>query len=339
MNISKCDIRIEMDSVDFNMGGSVSGIVHVEVNRECECKSLMLDKYWVVRRKGLDLLPGKNKTVEHCLFKGIWQPGTYLYLFEFKLDDGPLSYDGKYFNINWFVELRADIPWALDPEDKKAFTVRRRSKSDYKALKDIRDSQQHIIEDKAEPLPPFMRYTISAIFFSGIIAGLISGKMFITLVAFGAAAYLYFKDNKKNLIKQSRGSLRYELNTKVLIPGDQLRLTLSFTPGSDTEIKINMPVVRFFGDEILTVKTGVNSNRPRHRSYFNYLHDDEKNLELKHIPGKAGELRASTVFKVPLDAAPSFNAFNKDINWALKVLVNFSDGTNADQYIPLKILA
>jgi hypothetical protein len=47
--------------------------------------------------------------------------------FEFPISiDGPLSYEGKQFNIVWEIVATVDLPMAFDEEETKVFTVRPR---------------------------------------------------------------------------------------------------------------------------------------------------------------------------------------------------------------------
>lgn len=44
--------------------------------------------------------------------------------FEFEIpDDGPVSYDGRYVKVTWEIEVRLDVPWALDPKQVAVFRV------------------------------------------------------------------------------------------------------------------------------------------------------------------------------------------------------------------------
>ena len=64
---------------------------------------------------------------------------------------GPLSYDGKLFRVVWEVVGRADLPFAIDEVETKAFTVMPRpwNPDDWKEL-DEEDEEE--IERETEEL-------------------------------------------------------------------------------------------------------------------------------------------------------------------------------------------
>jgi hypothetical protein len=65
--------------------------------------------------------------------------------FEFPIPiGGPLSYEGKQFSIIWEIVATADLPFAFDEEEAKAFTVRPRpyDREEFARLEDENDDEE-----------------------------------------------------------------------------------------------------------------------------------------------------------------------------------------------------
>jgi sporulation-control protein spo0M len=50
-------------------------------------------------------------------------------------DDGPVSYQGRLLEVQWFLQASLDIPWAIDPKSSFVFEVGPRKKRPRKRRK------------------------------------------------------------------------------------------------------------------------------------------------------------------------------------------------------------
>jgi hypothetical protein len=113
-------IRLDLTSQEVVNGAAIRG----EMNWSSDGKAprkLEVFCRWRLESKGrdreevvdleLDVAPDQNVTIP----------------FEFAIPtNGPLSYDGALFRIVWEIVARADVPFARDQEEVRAFTVRAR---------------------------------------------------------------------------------------------------------------------------------------------------------------------------------------------------------------------
>ncbi len=116
-----CDLQIEFYRPDrtFRTGESVQGWVRVRVDRPVRCRSLHLLAHWGTRGRGN---PTRRNYYQETLFQGQWKPEEqYEYSFEFEPPAEPLTYHGHNLNIDHFVSVRADIPWAPDSRREETF--------------------------------------------------------------------------------------------------------------------------------------------------------------------------------------------------------------------------
>ncbi len=122
--MNRCDLSIEFSHADreFQTGEGVRGQVHVVVNKDLRCRGLQLSCFWKTHGRGNTT---RQNYYQQMLFQGNWQEGeTYTYPFEFQPPLAPLTYHGRYLNIDHYVAVRADIPWAVDPRGEEEFMWR-----------------------------------------------------------------------------------------------------------------------------------------------------------------------------------------------------------------------
>src|SRR5262249_34673677 len=62
-----------------------------------------------------------TKVVQRQVEKNIGSRTQITIPFEFQIPLTPLSYDGRYFSIVWEIVATADLPFAFDEEERKAF--------------------------------------------------------------------------------------------------------------------------------------------------------------------------------------------------------------------------
>jgi hypothetical protein len=73
--------------------------------------------------------------------------------FEFPISiAGPLSYEGKQFNIVWEIVATVDLPMAFDEEETKTFTVRPRpyDAEEFARLEDDEDDEDYDEDEEEE---------------------------------------------------------------------------------------------------------------------------------------------------------------------------------------------
>ena len=109
------EIVLEDEDRTYCGGDVVRGEVVVQVEKATTCKSLKVSVGWSTHGRGNR---ASADVMASDLFAGDWTPGEYRYAFEATLPHGPYTYNGHYLNVGWYVEARADVPWALDPKDE-----------------------------------------------------------------------------------------------------------------------------------------------------------------------------------------------------------------------------
>lgn len=114
--MAKCDLTIELDTPRevFHPGDEVSGHVVVQTDDSVRCDGLTVELLWSTHGRGTTTA-GEAESLH--LFDGEWVGSTTMrYAFRFTLPAGPVTYNGHYLNVGWFLRARADIPWKIDPK-------------------------------------------------------------------------------------------------------------------------------------------------------------------------------------------------------------------------------
>ncbi len=117
--MSVCDLSIELEEprAVFYAGQPIKGKVVVQVLKDCRCKALTLVLGWRTQGKGNEAHGGGPRPTKTILGQGEWKAGQRLeFFFSIIAPPGPVSYRGHYINIGWFIQARADVPWAIDPK-------------------------------------------------------------------------------------------------------------------------------------------------------------------------------------------------------------------------------
>jgi hypothetical protein len=121
--MSKCGLSVEIDEGDrqFKLGEKVAGQVAVHAEADCRCNGLKAALIWKAHGHTSEC---EGLRSEHVLYEGEWQATeSHRYPFKFEIPNGPLTYHGEHFSVDWAVVAEADIASALDARAERTFTV------------------------------------------------------------------------------------------------------------------------------------------------------------------------------------------------------------------------
>lgn len=318
--MASCDLRIVLDRPDrrFAAGEKVTGAVKVRVEAGCECGGLTLGRFWQTHGKGNRATGTAPEPI--TLYKGPWTPGEgYSYKFSFDAPDGPVSYHGHYLNVDWFLEARADIPWAIDPKAREEFLV-----------VPGKDTSRADLGPNYKPPPERERAAKSA---WGVGCGVLFGLCFagpgagIFLLsdstlgrAFGAVfilvgAGIVFAALRNRLAQWELGTVVAKLEPRELRAGGVANFTLDFTPRSD--VRIGKVTAALVGRESVVQGGGTDST-----TYAHELHKDERLLasERSLAPGERAHFACR--FTLPATAPSTFEAPDNELTWSVKAEID-----------------
>ena len=115
--MSRCDITIEFDRANrtYLGGETVSGEVHIMVNKDTTSDGIVLENMW--KTHGYGNSDGANLELQELAKRTQLKAGQEMsFPFSFTAALGPTTYHGHHINLDHYVTAYIDVPWALDPK-------------------------------------------------------------------------------------------------------------------------------------------------------------------------------------------------------------------------------
>jgi hypothetical protein len=331
--MSKCDLEIsfEGDKRDYQIGDTVRGVVTVDVNAPCTCNNLTLGQQWRTHGRGNRAV---GPTEPKVLFAGKWEePGTYTYPFELKMPAGPLTYRGNHINVDWYIDARADIPWAIDPKAHEEVNLTRGDYDgelvhgknvDMKQWTDIAPEDQSkikvaLIGCAGLFLLPFLLASIgiTAIGVSKVLNNetdgwpiLFFGLSFAVVPLIPVALFFW-----KKLAERKLGKVDLSVQPTAARPGDELKCAIRFTPQTDAQV--DSVTISLTGME--RAVSGSGSNRRTHKSDF---HNSSQEVMARRQFHKGEYVALQAKIVLPKDAVPTFHASDNRVVWQISVHID-----------------
>lgn len=344
--MAKCDLSIEFDGNirEYAIGDIVRGRVKVRANSSFTCNGLILTGFWRAHGHG-------NRATEDCheevLFRGEFSAGqNETYSFHFEVPPGPLTYHGHYLNVDWYVGVTADIPWALDPSAEEDFIVFRTEDDDTvislgeyglvpeldkhlgfsaSSIDTFRTHRIEVVEggQNLGNMGPLIAGIVLAV---GLLFSCIFGSVLIN--DFGPFALLFsvlplamtsmvaFFLIRNTLAERKLGKVDVKLQPSALFaPGRRGDVEVSFCPTAPASL--NKVTATLKGQE--RVIRGSGSNRTTHT---HILYEQEFTLCEARALTVGDPVKLQANFELPDDAAYSFKASDNYLEWSMAIHID-----------------
>ncbi len=300
--MSRCDISIRYDQPDrtYRGGDTVSGEIHVQVNKDTTSNGIQLTHYW--KTHGYGNTDSGGDQIEMLAEDSELRAGEDLsFPFSFVAECQPLTYRGHHINIDHYVKVAVDVPWAIDPKCEEEFIL-----LPGKRPPEVTGQRDEIVvfTSKSRQLPPGCLkalYVFLAVTFFWLTP--------IVLLVLGV------RWAKKKMLASRLGEVKLQTPHRVVGVGEDWPLELQFTPKKN--LQINAIEVKIRCRESATSGSGTNATVQHHT-----VHEKIHVLEL------AGELTAGELFdqrySVPFPeiGAHSLNEGSNKIEWTAEVRVD-----------------
>ncbi|MCA9133078.1 MAG: hypothetical protein KDA45_07975 [Planctomycetales bacterium] len=310
--MAACDLTLELSEPQkvYTAGDTVRGEVLVRVEKQVQCKGLVLSTFWATHGRG-NVDRGEVDSAE--LFSGTWQPGEYRYPFELRTASWPPTYHGTLLNVSHHVQAQAKVPWAFDPKTSEEITVwATTSPADLSAN-----------DAKKARLGP-IGWTVVAVLLSFL--GLMLFAFIPLLLLVGGSIWFFMSF----LPKLRTGPVECQLAPLRVKAGQPLLGTMEFTPRLNT--KINGVTVTLAGEEKCV--SGSGSNR---RTHTHALHSQQIQLldAGRLTPGVKQAFRVD--LQLPANAPPSLDLSDNDLNWHVEFRIDIPLWPDFAKKIPLLV--
>jgi hypothetical protein len=330
--MSKCDLQIVVDRPQpyYKMGEEVTGAVLVRVNAPCECKKLTLTVNWQTHGKG-------NRARSHnapwVLFSGRWEAGQeYRYPFKFNAPYGPITYHGHIVNLDWFIQARADIPWAIDPKQQHEILLLPAATRQYNAgrfFKQPRDPAQY----GSNRLGCLLYIGIGTIVFTLIPGLAVGGPAWIFSGVGGFIGLLFVLAGVWRRIVQSKvGKPKVTIDSVHTAPGKNVDVAVTVEPRKP--ITLDKVTISMHGREQAVRGSGTNKTTYHHDLYGMQSEMDVGDGAV--APGQARTFKVS--FPLPPESPPSLSVASNKVEWWVDVHVGVANWPDWNQKYTLGVL-
>ncbi|MEO2013968.1 MAG: hypothetical protein ABGZ53_06315 [Fuerstiella sp.] len=328
--MARCDIRITFDSPDriYRGGDTVVGQVQVQVNEDIRCNGIVLTHYWRTHGRG-NTARGQKHEVRLSETVPL-QAGEELHFpFQFVSEIWPLTYHGHYINLDHFVHVGVDVPWAIDPKHEEEYILLPGERPP-----EFTGGRGEVIEFEKEATEAKGIVKVILIVVVAMFLAVLAAFAVVLIPVFLVVGGIYWI--WKMMIASRVGEVELKLPHVVVGPGEQWPLELSFTPKKT--FPVNGITLRIFAQEAATSGSGTNSTTHRHTVY-----------EETHTLHPAGTLlageRFSEQFLIDFPETDAFSIAESDnkIAWSAEIRIDiprFPDWSKKTelQVIPLIFL-
>ena len=297
--MSRCDITIEFDRANrtYLGGETVSGEVHVRVNKDTTSDGIVLENMWKTHGYGnpdLAILEIQELAKRTQLKAG--QEMSFPFSFTAAL--GPTTYHGHHINLDHYVTAYIDVPWALDPKVTE----------DYLLLPGepppgMPDKRDELIDFTSEPAA--WRRTLLYTFLGCIALPLAP----IILPVLGVIWI------RKKMVARRLGGIELTTPHLLVAPGEDWPLELKFTPKKS--FRINGIQAEILGREAATAGSGTNKTTKTHK-----VHDGVDKLEPEGQISAGESFDRKYTIPFPETNAYSLEEEDNKITWTVKVRID-----------------
>jgi sporulation-control protein spo0M len=321
--VSKCTLTIQLDRPGgtFVHGDQVAGNVVAQVSADCRCKRLRVALSCRAHGHG-----DKDNDVvaEQTLFEGAWSAGEApTFPFALEIPDGPLTYHGEQLNVDWLVVADADIASGLDAHAEEVFTVELGKDASRVPLPRGRNPEQAARFGVAAGILKVIGglviggpgWVVLGLGIVGAVAGQSAAWMGVVAGAvFALAGTMLGIQGVRSLIGTSLLKVTHlSLDPPRCRRGDQMRLTLDFTPRRAIEISEITAVLEV--GEVVSCSRGSNRTATR---YERSLVRDSYTLGGPPTARPGFPVAVSTTLTLPEDQPCSFERVTLRHHWRLE---------------------
>jgi hypothetical protein len=303
--MSKCEISIEFDRPDrvYRGGETVAGRVRIRVNDDFNCNGIKLTHFWKTHGRG-NTDSGERCQQQLAEGRQLRRGETLTFNFSFSAEREPVTYRGHYINIDHYVRVDIDVPWAFDLKSEEEYLVR-----PGKPPANL-SGPPGTTKPKAGSSPG-IKIILAVVFVVILIA---AAALMMVLVPLLLLVGLGFWIVKK-MIASRVGEVELIAPKVMMAPGDSWPMELRFTPRKT--FAVNAITVKIMGQEAATSGSGTDATTHRH-TLFEESHTLHPADTLMH--GKPFYRQGAIT--LPESDAFSFESSSNKVQWWAEVRID-----------------
>ena len=308
--MSKCTITIEFDRDDrtYQGGETVNGTVRIVVHDDLNCNGIKLTHYWHTHGSGnTDSGDRQEQTLSAgCELRG---GDTRDFPFSFVADCQPVTYRGHHVNIDHYVRVDVDVPWAFDPKAEEEYILRPGRRPTQ--MTGRRDEIVTFEPESSTESSTIGKIILAIIVVVFLVAFSLMAIILIPVFLVGLAIYFIWR----KAIASRVGNVQVRMPHVVVGPGEQWPLEIHFTPRKTFEI--NGITLKLFAQESATSGSGTNKTT-YHHTIFERVHT----LQPAETLFAGQPVHKQLTIPFPETEAYSFDESDNDVEWSAEVRID-----------------
>lgn len=307
MSACHIDIKFLRPRREYRSGETIQGLVSLQVEKKLRCRSIQLSGYWKTHGRGNT---ARENYFQQTLRTGDFDgPGNFEFPFEFTPPPAPLTYHGRYINIDHYVAVRADLPWARDQKCEEEFFLRVGELTSETGLEEI------TLEQKNGCLVIAGLITAAAIFLiSGYLCMTIGSLWF--LLGMIPATAVAFLSLRSRLAEQRLGEVKWgTLNT--CFPNEVMPSLLQIGPIGNIRIQNITAKVR-------GVESAVSGSGTDRTTHLHVLHESSQVICENPTTRRGEVLEFPVPLMFPDSKAWSLELPDNQIKWFVSLTIRLS---------------
>jgi hypothetical protein len=278
--------------------------VRIRVNDDFNCNGVKLTHFWKTHGRG-NTDSGERFQQQLAEGRQFRRGESLTFHFSFVAEREPITYRGHYINIDHYVRVEIDVPWAFDPKAE----------------------EEYIVQPGKPPARLTGRPETKAKQKAGQSWGLTLIIVVVAIVVLAAAAMLMIMLVPilltvalvawiiKKLIASRVGQVELVAPKQLVAPGEAWPVELRFTP--QKTFSVNAITLKLVGQEAATSGSGTDKTTHRH-TIFEQIHT----LHPADTLMRGKPFYRQTVVTLPQTSAFSFDSSDNKVQWWAEVRID-----------------
>ena len=328
--MSKCDLSLRFDREDRTYAGgeTVTGRAVIRVNEDVTCKGIRLTHQWKTHGRG-NTDAGPKETIELAPAGPLVSGETLDFPFSLTSPTHPLTYRGNLINVDHYVMVEVDVPWAFNPKLQEEYILRAG-----KPPGEFAGTRSAVISLAAKPqkLGPIGTVIVFAVL-AVILIMLSAVAMFLLPIILIVVGYFWVRSRA---LASRLGEVQLTMPHVVVAPGEDWPVRIQFHPRK--QFRINGIFLKLLGKESAKSGSGTKSTTHTHPILEHKVEIRPAGMIEADVPV---DEKLSIVF--PETSAYTLEASDNKIEWTAEVRIDiprFPDWSKSQtlQVVPVEFV-
>jgi hypothetical protein len=335
--MSKCDLHIVCDHDDrtYKLGEAITGKIQVLAREAFHCRKITLICAWRTQGRGNKASGGEEGMAfaEEAKF----QSGEMReYPFQFAPRRGPVSYQGHYFSVEWYLRAQVDIPIAVDVIKEENFLLAA-GESAEEILLGAEEQAEEVAEVPSSLKERLAMARVLAVpfFVLGLAIIFLGGSnpaaLLLGLAVAGFGGWQLFAMLRNKLAQQRISALEVEVHPAKIRGGNAVECKFLFDSRDARRLRKITAALK--AEERVVSGAGGLKNTHTHKIYEAVFEQSNQDV----IPfGNTTEIKIPV--PIPPQAPSTFRAPDNALIWSIRVQIDIPGWPDWVQEFPITVI-